>query len=548
MAKPKKQPRPKAETPKGFRDYFGAELTERQDMLTRIAEVYHRYGFDPLETSAIETVEALGKFLPDVDRPNAGVFAFREDEGADDGTWLALRYDMTAPLARVAAQFRNDLPNPYRRYTMGPVWRNEKPGPGRFRQFYQCDADTVGAASAAADAEICAMLAETLEAVGIPRGDYIVRINNRKVLNGVLEVAGLAGEDKAHQRGIVLRAIDKLDKFGPEGVRLLLGEGRMDESGDFTEGAKLTEEQAEIVMGFVGAKRVVDQKLAKLEGQLLSDLDADDPEWKSILALVRVAQREKGSELAKHVSAASALRNAATLLVLRDVVADSTVGHEGVDELEKIALMLDAQDLKSDRIVIDPSVVRGLGYYTGPVYEAELTFEITDEKGRPRQFGSVAGGGRYDDLVKRFTGQEVPATGISIGVDRLLAALRAKGRIDGTAQGPVVVTVMDRDRMADYQAMASELRNAGIRAEVYLGNPKNFGNQLKYADKRASPVAVIQGSDEAAAGKVQLKDLILGAKLAEGATLEEWKSQPAQTEVDRADLVAGVKALLDRHR
>jgi histidyl-tRNA synthetase len=497
MAKQKKQPRPKAETPKGFRDYFGAEVTERNRMLAQIAEVYDRYGFDPLETSAVETVEALGKYLPDVDRPNAGVFAFQEDGDADDATWLALRYDMTAPLARVAAQFRNDLPSPYRRYTMGPVWRNEKPGPGRFRQFYQCDADTVGAATVAADAEICAMLADTLEAVGIPRGDYIVRVNNRKVLNGVMEVAGLSGDDKEHERGIVLRAIDKLDKFGPEGVRLLLGEGRMDESGDFTDGAGLSEAQADTIMGFMDAKR-------------------DD--------------------------------GSATVDRLRELVTGSDIGTSGVAELEQIADLLAAQSYGPDRIVIDPSVVRGLGYYTGPVYEAELTFEITDEKGRPRQFGSVAGGGRYDDLVKRFTGQEVPATGISIGVDRLLAALRAKGRISGTTEGPVVVTVMDRDRMAEYQAMASELRAAGIRAEVYLGNPKNFGNQLKYADKRQSPVAVIQGSDEAAAGKVQLKDLILGAKLAQDATLEEWKSQPAQTEVDRTGLVAGVKALLDRHR
>ncbi len=492
MAKQKKQPRPKAETPKGFRDYFGAEVTERNRMLAQIAEVYDRYGFDPLETSAVETVEALGKYLPDVDRPNAGVFAFE-----DDSTWLALRYDMTAPLARVAAQFRNDLPSPYRRFTMGPVWRNEKPGPGRFRQFYQCDADTVGSASVAADAEICAMLADTLEAVGIPRGDYIIRVNNRKVLNGVMEVAGLSGDEKEHARGIVLRAIDKLDKFGPEGVRLLLGKGRMDESGDFTDGAGLSDDQADTIMGFMEAKR------------------------------------EDG---------------AATVGALRELVAGSDIGTSGVAELETIADLLAAQGYGPDRVVIDPSVVRGLGYYTGPVYEAELTFEITDEKGRPRQFGSVAGGGRYDDLVKRFTGQEVPATGISIGVDRLLAALRAKGRISGTTEGPVVVTVMDRDRMADYQAMASELRAAGIRAEVYLGNPKNFGNQLKYADKRQSPVAVIQGSDEAAAGKVQLKDLILGAKLAEDATLEEWKSQPAQTEVDREGLVDGVRALLDRHR
>jgi len=492
MAKQKKQPRPKAETPKGFRDYFGAEVTERNEMLRQIAEVYHRYGFDPLETSAVETVEALGKFLPDVDRPNEGVFAFE-----DDGTWMALRYDMTAPLARVAAQFRNDLPSPYRRFTMGPVWRNEKPGPGRFRQFYQCDADTVGTPSVAADAEICAMLSDTLEAVGIPRGDYIVRVNNRKVLNGVMEVAGLGGDDKEAARGIVLRAIDKLDKFGPDGVRLLLGEGRLDESGDFTKGAGLSDEQAEVILGFMDAKR------------------------------------DSGAE---------------TVVRLRELVGGSTIGAQGVDELETIADLLAAQGYGPDRIVIDPSVVRGLGYYTGPVYEAELTFEIKDEKGRPRQFGSVAGGGRYDDLVKRFTGQEVPATGVSIGVDRLLAALRAKGRIDGTTQGPVIVTVMDRDRMADYQAMAATLRQAGIRAEVYLGNPKNFGNQLKYADKRASPVAVIQGSDEAARGVVQLKDLILGAKLAQEATLEEWKSQPAQVEVPLDDLVAQVTALLDRHR
>jgi histidyl-tRNA synthetase len=229
---------------------------------------------------------------------------------------------------------------------------------------------------------------------------------------------------------------------------------------------------------------------------------------------------------------------------LRELVGFSEVGKEGVRELEEIAALLEAQGYGPDRIVIDPGVVRGLGYYTGPVYEAELTFEILDEKGRKRQFGSVAGGGRYDGLVKRFTGQDVPATGVSIGVDRLLAALRAKGRIGGEAEGPVVVTVMDRDRMADYMAMVGELRQAGIRAEVYLGNPKNFGNQLKYADKRQSPVAVIQGGNEAAAGTVILKDLILGAKIAESATLEEWKDRPAQVEVPRADLVAAVRKML----
>ncbi len=493
MAKIKKQPRPKAITPKGFRDYFGAEVSARKVMLDQIAEVYHRYGFDALETSAVETVEALGKFLPDVDRPNAGVFAWQEE---DDG-WVALRYDMTAPLARVAAQYRNDLPSPYRRYAMGPVWRNEKPGPGRFRQFYQCDADTVGAPSVAADAEICAMLSDTLEAVGIPRGDYIVRVNNRKVLNGVMEVAGvLDPSDPArfeHERGIVLRAIDKLDRLGAAGVRALMGPGRKDESGDFTDGAGLSETQCDTVMGFMEAKR------------------------------------ESG---------------AATVARLRELVGESATGIEGVNELEEIASLLAAGGYGPDRIEIDPSVVRGLGYYTGPVYEAELTFEVTDEKGRPRQFGSVAGGGRYDDLVKRFTGQDVPATGVSIGVDRLLAALHAKGRIADDAVGPVVVTVMDRDRMADYQAMVAELRNAGIRAEVYLGNPKNFGNQLKYADKRKSPVAVIEGGDEKARGVVQIKDLILGAKIAENATLEEWKERPSQYEVPRDQLVAKVKEIL----
>lgn len=493
MAQDKSPRRPRAETPKGFRDYFGAEVSERKAMLDKVAGVYHRYGFDPLETSAVETVEALGKFLPDVDRPNEGVFAW-QDEDAD---WLALRYDLTAPLARVAAQYRNDLPSPYRRYAFGPVWRNEKPGPGRFRQFYQCDADTVGAPSVAADAEICAMLSDALEVVGIPRGDYIVRVNNRKVLNGVMEVAGvLDPSDPTRfevERGIVLRAIDKIDRLGETGVRALLGEGRRDESGDFTKGAGLSDEQAGVVMAFMAARA------------------------------------ETGS---------------ATLANLRALTGASAVGAEGVAELETIAELLDRQGYGADRIVIDPGVVRGLGYYTGPVFEAELTFEILDEKGRKRQFGSVAGGGRYDDLVKRFTGQSVPATGVSIGVDRLLAALRAKGRVDAASTGPVIITVMDRDRMADYMAIVADLRNAGIRAEVYLGNPKNFGNQLKYADKRNSPIAVIQGGTEAEKGTLILKDLILGAQIAQGASLEEWKSRPAQIEIPRADLVAGVRKML----
>ncbi len=491
MAKQKKAPRPKAITPKGFRDYFGPEVSDRAKMMRQIAEVYEHYGFDALESSAVETVEALGKFLPDVDRPNEGVFAWQEFDENDKGDWMALRYDLTAPLARVYAQHRNDLPTPYRRYAMGPVWRNEKPGPGRFKQFYQCDADTVGTASMAADAEICAMLSDTIETLGIARGDFLVRVNNRKVLNGVLEAMGL--QDSEGARDNVLRTIDKFDKLGEAGVRALLTKGRLDASGAYIDGVGLTEDQAEPVIAFLTSK-------------------ADD--------VVKTFDN------------------------LRAAIGASKIGAEGIFELEQIGDLLSAGGYDASRISIDPSVVRGLGYYTGPVYEAELTFEILDEKGRKRQFGSVAGGGRYDDLVKRFTGQAVPATGVSIGIDRLLAALREKGRVGSVTRGPVVVTVMDRDRMADYQVMVTELRNAGIRAEVYLGNPKNFGNQVKYADKRNSPVAVIEGGDEKESGIVQVKDLVLGAKIAQSATLEEWKERPSQFEVPRGDLVAKVREIL----
>lgn len=496
MAKDKKKKpnRPKALPPKGFRDYFGVDVTERAKMLAQITSVYHRYGFDPLDSSAVETVEALGKFLPDVERPNAGVFAWQEEDEEGKGDWLALRYDLTAPLARVYAQFRNDLPLPYRRYAMGPVWRNEKPGPGRYRQFYQCDADTVGAVNVAADAEICAMLADTLETVGIPRGDYTVRVNSRKVLNGVLETMGLT--EDTEKCDAVLRTIDKFDKVGAAGVRELLTTGRLDASGAFIDGVGLSADQADPVIAFLTSKAdKVDQTFANL----------------------------------------------------KQAVGRSTTGLAGVNELETIGDLMMAGGYTAAQIQIDPSVVRGLGYYTGPVYEAELTFDILDEKGRKRQFGSVAGGGRYDDLVKRFTGQEVPATGVSIGVDRLLAALREKGRTGAIVKGPIVVTVMERDRMADYQAMVMELRNAGIRAEVYLGNPRNFGNQLKYADKRESPVAVIEGSEEKAKGVVQLKDLALGARLSEDIeTAEEWKAQPAQIEIKRADLVNEVRKMIAR--
>ena len=381
MAKDKKQIRPKAITPKGFRDYFGSDVTERNQMLQKIAEIYDSYGFEALESSAVETVEALGKFLPDIDQPNEGVFAWQED----DQDWLALRYDLTAPLARVYAQYRNELPTPYRRYSMGPVWRNEKPGPGRFRQFYQCDADTVGSASIAADSEICMLLSDTLEYVGISKGDYIIKANNRKVLNGVLESMNI---QETSIRDAILRTVDKFDKVGESGIRQLLGKGRLDSSGAYIDGVNLSDTEADVVVAFLTSK---------------------------------------GSNIET------------TLSNLKNLIGSSEIGLEGVNELETMAELFEAGGYGSSKISIDPSVVRGLGYYTGPVYEAELTFEIFDEKGRKRQFGSVSGGGRYDDLVKRFTGQSVPATGVSIGVDRLLAALKEKGRVRGSGLGPVVV-------------------------------------------------------------------------------------------------------------
>ena len=484
--------RPRALPAKGFRDYFGSAVIKRYDMLATIGKIYHRYGFAPLESSAVETVEALGKFLPDTDRPNDGVFAWQDE---DDG-WLALRYDLTAPLARVFAQHRNDLPLPYRRYAMGPVWRNEKIGAGRYRQFYQCDADTVGASSPAADAEICMMLADVLEAVGIARNDYQIRLNSRKILNGVLDSLGLMD---AEVRGGVLRTIDKFDKIGESGVRSLLTKGRLDKSGAFIDGVGLSSVQADGVLAFLMAK-----------GKTTDD----------------------------------------TLNNIANIIGDLPEGVEGatgVVEVRSIIYLVRKQGYKSDRIVFDPSVVRGLGYYTGAVYEAELTFEIKDKKGRVRQFGSVAGGGRYDDLIKRFTGQLVPATGVSVGVDRLLAALEERaGEVDMGEVGPVIVTVMDKDRIGDYQAMVSELRGAGIRAELYLGNPKNFGNQLKYADMRGSPLAVIQGADERVEGIVQIKNLVEGAIMSKNIdNVLEWRKQPAQTSVKRADLAAEVEQILN---
>jgi histidyl-tRNA synthetase len=513
--KPKKPQKLRARLPRGLEDRGPAAIAATRQMVEKIRAVYERYGFEPVETPAFEYTDALGKFLPDQDRPNEGVFSFQDD----DEQWISLRYDLTAPLARYVAENFQNLALPYRSYRAGYVYRNEKPGPGRFRQFMQFDADTVGSASPAADAEMCMMAADTMEALGFERGQYVVKVNNRKVLDGVLESIGLGGDDNAGRRLTVLRAIDKLDRLGPDGTHLLLTVGRKDDSGDFTKGAGLSETQALRVLRFLD----------------ILPLDVPDKD---------------GNRFSYTSPAHEFERSEAYFVWLREHAELGPSGLAGVDELDSISRLVKTSDYGDDKIKIDPSVVRGLEYYTGPVYEVELLLETNDEKGRPVRFGSVGGGGRYDGLVSRFRGEPVPATGFSIGVSRLQAALTMLGKLETKPQpGPVVVTVFGGD-IAGYQKMVAELRSAGIRAELYLGNPKHsLGQQMKYADKRHSPCAIIQGSDEKANGKVQIKDLIAGAGLTSIEDRTEYlkKQAEAQIEVSESDLVAEVRKLLTRH-
>ena len=481
--------RPEARAPRGFADKRAATLRAERRIVEAVSKVYEQWGFEPLDTGAFEYADALGKFLPDSDRPNEGVFALQDD----DEQWMALRYDLTAPLARFAAQNWETLAKPYRRYAFGPVWRNEKPGPGRFREFIQCDADTVGSARPEADAEIIALAVAGLEAAGLPRGSAVMKINNRKLLNGLLTAAGVTTEG---QKLGVLRAVDKLDRLGADGVKLLLGEGRKDESGAFTKGAGL------------GAKAI-----------------------ESVLAFVAAGKPDR----------------AGTLDALAKVIGGSAEGDEGLEELAKISAALKGLGVGNDQASFDPSIVRGLEYYTGAVFEAELLLETTDEKGQPMRFGSIGGGGRYDDLVARFTGEQTPATGFSFGVSRLAAALKAAGRDEaGEGRGPVVIIAFDQSRMADYFAVAADLRNGGIAAEVYLGS-SGMRAQMKYADRRLSPAAVIIGEDEFAAGTATVKDLDLGRDLSrEVSDNAAWKAErPGQQTVARADLVATVRKIVD---
>lgn len=476
-----------ARKPRGFPDKREGLIHAEQEMIGRVTDVYRNWGFEALETGAFEFADSLGKFLPDDDRPNEGVFALQDDDEA----WLSLRYDLTAPLARFAAENWQTLPKPFRRYAAGPVWRNEKPGPGRFREFLQCDADTVGAGGLHADAEMVAMAAEAMRAAGAGDGEFQIRVNTRRLLNGVLEEAGAK---TSAARLTVLRALDKLDKFGTEGVALLLGEGRMDESGDFTKGAGLNAGQIKTVLAFAEAGRAT---------------------------------------------------RADTLQALAKAAGGTEEGRAGLAELEGMEVALAALGVPAADVVFDPSIVRGLEYYTGPVFEAELLKETIDEAGNAVRIGSVGGGGRYDDLVARFTGEQVPATGFSVGISRLAAAFAISGEI-AALNGPVVVLNFDKEDPTVALTIATELRNAGIRAEAYMGS-SGMRPQMKYADRRGAPAVVMAGEDELAKGTVTIKDLKVGAaKAAAIKSNEEWReSRPGQVEVARAEMVSTVRGIVE---
>jgi len=491
MAKKQKPFRPKARRPRGFEDKPAQTLRAEQALIAQAFSVYDARGFEPLQTPVFEYADALGKFLPDEDRPNAGVFAMQDD----DEQWMAMRYDLTAPMARYVAENYDALAKPYRRYQAGSVYRNEKPGPGRFREFIQCDADSVGAPGAAADAEMIMVAADVMKAVGLNESEYQVRVNNRKLLDGILEASGVPNtQDGAEQRLQVLRAIDKLDRLGPDGVEALLGEGREDESGDYTDGAKLGAAGIKAVLGFTTASQT-----GRIE----------------------------------------------TIKTLESLVGQSERGQAGCKELADIDALLSACGYSPEQVAFDTSIVRGLGYYTGPVFEVELLADIRDRKGRPVRIGSIGGGGRYDGLVSRFRGQEVPSTGFSFGVSRFLSALERMGHNTAHVQAPVIICAFDKALMPTYFQMSDELRAAGIRTEVFVG-AGNVTKQMKYADKRGAPIAIIMGEDEMSAGQVTLKDLALGAEMAKAIeSNEEWReSRPAQVTVDRNALIDTIKNML----
>ncbi|MDC1212306.1 histidine--tRNA ligase [Pelagibacteraceae bacterium] len=421
-----KNNKPSKELPLGFVDRQEKELLVRDFIILNIKEVMIKYGFQYLETPSFEYSDSIGKFLPDKDRPDEGVFSFQ-----DENKWLSLRYDLTAPLARYVAKNYLEIPKPFKRYQLGTVWRNEKPGPGRFREFLQFDADFIGTKNLQADAELCVMISEILEKCGLSKSEYIVKFSSRRWAEELFKEINVSQEQKL----TIFRALDKIDRLGWEEVQKLLGDGRKDKSGDFTIGAKLNKSQIETV-----GKKLVDK-----------------------------------------------------LSITNDV--------------EEIITIFEAYGFKN--FIFDPTVIRGLEYYTGPIFEVNLTFDVKNNKGQIIQFGSIGGGGRYDNLVNNFGNFEAPATGISIGLDRLVYALMQKKEFKVKQSKPVVICVFDKNAMKEYIELVITLRDEGISAEIYPGESK-LKKQMEYANKIKSPAVVLYGEDEIKSGKPTLRNLSSG--------------------------------------
>ena len=422
-----KNNKPSKELPLGFVDRQEKELLVRDFIISNIKDVMIKYGFQYLETPSFEYSDSIGKFLPDKDRPDQGVFSFQ-----DEKKWLSLRYDLTAPLARYVAKNYLEIPKPFKRYQLGTVWRNEKPGPGRFREFLQFDADFVGTKSLQADAELCVMISEILEKCGVSKEEYTVKISSRKITEELFKKINI---DNIDQKLIALRALDKIDRLGWEGVKQLLGDGRKDKSGDFTKGANLSPSNIETIE---------------------KELKKKSPETEDLLEILKLFE-----------------------------------------------------DYNFKNFEFDPSIIRGLEYYTGPIFEVNLKFDVKNNKGQVIQFGSIGGGGRYDNLVNNFGNYEAPATGISIGLDRLVYALMQKKEFKIKQSKPVVICVFDKKAMKEYIKLQSVLRAAAISAEIYPGESK-LKKQMEYANKIKAPVVILYGEDEIKSGKPTLRDLNSG--------------------------------------
>lgn len=476
----KKTFKPTSELPSGFADRQEEELLIRDLLISNIKKIMSKYGFQYLETPSFEYTDSIGKFLPDKDRPSEGVFSFE-----DEKKWLSLRYDLTAPLARYAAKNFDSLPRPFKRFQLGTVWRNEKPGPGRFREFLQFDADYIGTSNLFSDAELCFLISEILKSCGLGTSEFIIKISNRKLSKGLLEKLNITDEQK---QSITLRAIDKLDRVGAEGVQYLLGKGRKDKSGDFTKGAELEESQIKEIINFLNIKNLSDKNFERI----------------------------------------------------REIAADNKSMNDGIEELELMEKYFSLFNFTN--YIFDPTVIRGLEYYTGPIFEANLTFGVKNNKGQEIEFGSVGGGGRYDDLVKRFNNQDCPSTGISVGLDRLIYAILQKNTIKAEKKNLVLICVFDEKYMDFYIKILNMLRSENISAEIYSGS-SNIKSQFKYADKRGCDFVILCGDDEVSKNVVTIKNLNVGKQMSANIKdRSEWKqSTEAQKTVAFDQLLDEIK-------